>query len=117
MNKQLPSHKIVFLLTIYFIATTESRPAFDLLPIVKTNRRPGMLSELLFISTTNPIPKHQQINKAEKYSDDQNMRYSSGLSSESTLYELNEIYGCIYGCIPRRQVSLDSRPRTPLIRL
>ena len=115
MNKQLPSHKIVFLLTIYFIATTESRPAFDLLPIVKTNRRPGMLSELLLI--TNPTRKHQQINEAEKYSDDQEIKYSLGLSSESTLYELNEIYGCFYGCIPRRQVSLDSRPRTPLIRL
>ena len=116
MNKQLPSHKIVFLLTIYFIATTESRPAFDLLPIVKTNRRPGMLSELLLI-LTNPTRKHQQTNKTEKYSDDQGMKYSSGLSSESRLYELNEIYGCIYGCIPRRQGSLDSRPRTQLIRL
>ena len=116
MSKQLPSHKIVFLLTIYFIATTESRPAFDLLPIVKTNRRPGMLSELLLI-LTNPTRKHQQIDGEEKYSDDQDIKYSSGSSSESTPYELNEIYGCIYGCIPRRQVSLDSRPRTPLIRL
>ena len=74
-----------------------------------------MLSELLLI--TNPTRKHQQINEAAKYSDDQGMKYSSGLSSESRLYELNEIYGCIYGCIPRRQVSLDSRPRTPLIRV
>ena len=115
MNKQLPSHKIVFLLTIYFIATAESRPAFDLLPIVKTNRRPGMLSELLLI--TIPTRKHQQINETEKYSDDQGMKYSSGSSSESMPYELNEIYGCIYGCIPRRQVSLDSRPRTPSIKL
>ena len=115
MNKQLPSHKIVFLLTIYFIATTESRPAFDLLPIVKTNRRPGMLSELLLI--TNPTRKHQQINEAEKYSDDQDTKYSLGSSRKSTPYELNEIHGCIYGCIPRRQVSLDSRTRAPLIRL
>ena len=115
MNKQLPSHKIVFLLTIYFIATTESRPAFDLLPIVKTNRRPGMLSELLLI--TNPTRKHQQTNEAEKYSDDQDTKYSLGLSRKSTPYELNEIHGCIYGCILRREVSLDSRPRTPLIKL
>ena len=74
-----------------------------------------MLSELLLIA--NPTRKHQQINEAEKYSDDQDIKYSFGLSRKSTPYELNEIHGCVYGCIPRSQVSLDSRPRTPLIRL
>ena len=74
-----------------------------------------MLSELLLI--TNPTRKHQQINEAEEYSDDQDIKYSLGLSRKSTPYELNEIYGCIYGCIPRRQVSLDSPTRAPLIRL